>query len=378
MKAKFFKKALVVATAGAISASSYAYFHHTNDVRGQVQSQTNSLTQYVTNRNNQLQQTVDKAITKESEAILEAIRILTKQTALSHQELARSDFDSKKTGLAIERGMVQSEAVVESVKNYGAKTGQGYNICHVMAESNKLVQAKEDAKQEAGLLASTTDNVGGRMVANATDAQRERARVHRENFCTQSEVDSKMCDAVSEYAGADSNAATLNLSSKAGDKLDMAKTAFRQNVLGAPDKMIPANVGNTAAGQAYLAQTNQRQARLSPASYSMGYLHAMSTKREDLLDSKGEPMSPDEKIEATVNRYYGTEESKEWLKTLIAQRPRGLLVEQVKMNGVEAFLNYDLIQSDERQIAMYASLLATATEKMDVDMQKQFTHMRSN
>lgn len=362
----------------AMPLTALAYFHPSWEVRQSIQGQTTDMSNYVIQKNNGMMQTVKNSVTQETDDVLTAIRVMTKQTALSHQELAKADFDAKRTELSVQQGIDSAKAYADAVMNYGATTGQGYNVCAVLSEAKKTNRAAQEAKLDASFLANTGDNVGGRLVSSATDAQKERLNQHRDRFCTESEKAAGMCSTVSKYSAADSNAATLSLSATAGSDLDVAKTAFRQNLLGSPDKAIPANVGKTGAAQAYLQQTNQRQARIAPASYSMGYLQAMSTKRDDLLDTEGNPMSPDEKIEATVNRYYGTKESENWLKSLVAQRPRGLLVEQAKMKGVEAYLNYDLIQSDERQITMLASLVATANEKMDIDMRKQYNSLRSN
>lgn len=329
----------------------------------------------VVQNNTKLTADVVSSVERDTQMILDALRVLTKQSSVSGQEMAMSDLKAKIHASSIAQGIENANLLTKVSLDYGTNTGQGYNVCYVLSDALKTKSATDNAKIKALTEANKTDNVGGRLEKNSHNAFRKRTDEHRENYCTASDVQAGLCNKESPLAGADLSISSLMTSASKDDGMDKAKVAFRQNLLGQSDKAVPKSAGGTDVAHAYLLQTMQRQARLAPASYTLAYHHAMSTKDPNLLDSQGNPMSPDEKVEATVNRYYGTDESKEWLKSLIAQRPRGLLVEQAKMAGVESYLHLDNLQSKERQLMMLASLTATTYEKMDIDMQKQYSTM---
>lgn len=359
-----------------VSTGAFAYYNVPHDVSTTTKTETTATGQLVTQKNEALVRSINRSLETDTDKLLQAIGILAKQTSLSTQEMAQADLKAKIDASSIQQGIAVGEEITKAHLDYGGSTGQGYNPCHVMTDSMKAVKALDSAKINTIDVGRQSNTVGGKLSDTSFKQHVAKVKEHRAKYCSQSDVDNKTCEQVSELANADVNASSLTMSSISGSDMDEAKTAFRNNVMGEPDRAVGG--GDTDVSRAYLLQTNQRQARLAPADYSMAYLQAMTTVDENLLDNDGKPMSPDEKIQATVNRYYGSDESKEWLKSMMAQQPRGLLVEQTKMMGLESHLHVSNIQSKERQLMMLASLVATSYEKMDRDMQKQLLFIRRN
>lgn len=99
----------------------------------------------------------------------------------------------------------------------------------------------------------------------------------------------------------------------------------------------------------------------------------MSEKRDDLKDSNGNPMSPNDLIFATVSRYYGSDEAKQWAKTMADQVPRGLLVELAKMEGVGAWMDNQEYETNNRIIGNLGSMTVIAT----LPLEEQVTRKRN-
>ena len=173
--------------------------------------------------------------------------------------------------------------------------------------------------------------------------------------------------------GLDTNAAVLFSSAKAGTKVAAAKAAVRENILGTPNIAIPANMGQTAQGQAYLYNSNRKSALSAFPAYSLAHAESMSEKRDDLKDSNGNPMSPNDLIFATVSRYYGSDEAKQWAKTMADQVPRGLLVELAKMEGVGAWMDNQEYETNNRIIGNLGSMTVIAT----LPLEEQVTRKRN-
>lgn len=301
--------------------------------------------------------------------IVEAIRTGVSQKVLATEAVIQTDLDSKKALAETYNADKIAGEIVKTELKFGSETGQGYNACKVFEESNQIVNAVENVKYDTVLKQQALDNSAGRMVANASDGQKIRQDIHHATFCTNAEAAAGKCSpAPDELQGADSNAGVLFASSEKGSALDNAKTMVRQNIIGSPIPRLPKAVGQSAEGQAYLLEINQKTALSAFPAYSLAYLHSMSEINPDLKGVDGNPTSPNELILNTVARYYGGKDAEEWQKSLINQVPRGILVESAKIEGFGAWLDYQELLRSHRMEGNFSALLVSAVMPMQKDL----------
>lgn len=344
-----------------------------------VKEEANSLANNIKDEIDELSSDLNKSITNNTAALSNAIRGAIAQEALSASQISQAHQNALILQSDIENAAKIAEKTLEIKLNYGSETGQGYAVCKVLAQNRQLDSAVSTATLETDTKVHLTDNAAGKLASDETAYAQKRARFHADNFCTQEEIDAKLCNKLSDMPGLDSNAAILFSSAKAGTKLAEAKTAVRQNILGSPDLAIPKSMGGTAQGQAYLYNTNRKAALTAFPAYSLAYLESMSEKREDLKGPNGEPMSPNDLIYVTVSRYYGSDESKEWAKSMVQQVPRGMLVELAKMEGLGAWMDYQEYLSNMRIEGNIASMTLTTTLPMEEELNRKMnTIARAN
>lgn len=315
---------------------------------------------------------------KDNTSVLnEAIKTSVTQEALSAQQVSNADKNARQMGVAAVQAQKLSDDFIDVRLNYGAATGQGHNVCQVYTENKQLDNATKSAVVVARNKVMNTDNAPGRLASSNIGSLKERQAIHDANFCSPEEVESGDCEKVSSVAGADSNANVLFTSSKPGTKVSAAKAAVRQNILGKPDLSIPSSVAGTISGQAYLANVNQKTALSAFPAYSLAYLESMSEVRDDLKDEKGVAQSPNDVLFNTVTRYYGGADSKEWTKSMIAQQPRGLMVELAKMEGLGAWMDYQEYLANQRLEGNIAAMTLTAALPMEETLNRQSRSLRN-
>lgn len=315
---------------------------------------------------------------KDNTAVLnEAIKTSITQEALSAQQVSNADKNARQMGVAVVQAQKLSDDLIDVRLNYGAATGQGHNVCQVYTENKQLDNAVKSAAIVAGNKVMNIDNAPGRLANSNIGALKEREEIHAANFCSPEEVAANRCESASTVAGADSNANVLFTSSKPGTKVSAAKAAVRQNILGKPDLSIPKSVAGTIAGQAYLANVNQKTALAAFPAYSLAYLESMSEVRDDLKDEKGVAQSPNDVLFNTVTRYYGGPDSKEWTKSMIAQQPRGLMVELAKMEGLGAWMDYQEYLANQRLEGNLAAMTLTSALPMEETLNRQARSLRN-
>lgn len=315
---------------------------------------------------------------KDNTAVLnEAIKTSITQEALSAQQLSVADKNARQMGVAVVQAQKLSDDLIDVRLNYGAATGQGHDVCQVYTENKQLDNAVKAAQISAGNKVLNTDNAPGRLANNNMAVLRDREAIHADNFCSPEEVKADKCKVASTVAGADSNANVLFTSSKPGTKVSAAKAAVRQNILGKPNLSIPSSVAGTVAGQAYLANVNQKTALSAFPAYSLAYLESMSEIREDLKDEKGVAQSPNDVLFNTVTRYYGGPDSIEWTKSMIAQQPRGLMVELAKMEGMGAWMDNQEYLANQRLEGVLAAMTLTSALPMEETLNRQSRSLRA-
>jgi hypothetical protein len=213
------------------------------------------------------------------------------------------------------------------------------------------------------------DVAPGTMVSSTGSALAQRLAEHRADFCSQAEADARLC-AVSTLPGGDVNGALLFESSAPGSLQQRAQQAYLQHVLGTPDPLIPPAAGQAAAGQQYMLAKNTKDALLSIPAYSLSMVEAANTQSPD-MDNR----SPNEVLTLRVNQYFGGKEAQRWSNALTSQSERGLMVEAVKMSGLEVWLHYQQNQQNQRLELNLAALAIAAGQQAKVNVDTKYDKM---
>lgn len=321
------------------------------------------------------QVSLQTAIQDNTALINEAIALNIRQEALSATQIADADMEARKIKAAAQDAVDLGNKQLKVLMDYGSATGQGYAACKVLAENTQASRMIGEAMTKTTEIVQQVDNAPGVLARTPEQVQKQRDEIHKANFCTESEVASGKCKAVGDLPGGDTNATLLFESAPKDSLVGTAKTSIRQNILGSPDIAIPAKAAQSATGQAYLYNTNRKTALAAFPAYSLAHIQAMTEVREDLKDSKGNSVSPQDMLFNTIARYYGTEESIEWQKSMMQQRPRGLLVELAKIEGLSAYMDYQRHLSNQRIGGNIAALTLAETIPMEDRMLEQHRRM---
>lgn len=318
-----------------------------------------------------------KTIADSTSILNEAIKTTVSQEALSATQLGVADKRAKQVEVVALEAQKISDDVINVQLNFGASTGQGHNVCQVYSENKQLDAAFDSAIPRTDNKVNQLDNSPGKMAVSQKAAIAAREDVHKK-FCSAEEKSQGKCPTTSKLAGADSNANVLFVSSKPGSDMAAAKAAVRQNILGTPDLAVPRAVGGSVAAQAYLANVNRKTALSAFPAYSLAYLDSMSEVRDDLKTKEGVPQSPNDVLFKTVTRYYGGPDAAEWQKSMVAQQPRGMLVELAKMEGLGAWMDHQEYLANQRLEGNIAAMTLVTALPMEEDLNRQKNTMTRN
>lgn len=301
-----------------------------------------------------------------SEQLISALAVATKQEAVSANEVAESN--RRTVSMVAEAMAAQSEndQVIAATINYDASLGQGYDPCGTRLKNKTTDIAFNNARSNAVVNMGSYDVAPGRMAKSSVQALTDRVNVHRNKFCTKSEADSGLCTE-SKLPGGDTNAALIFESAPAGSLEKEARRAYIQNVLGAPDSKITKAAGGTPAGEEYFAAKNRKDALLSIPAYSLAMIDAANTQEKD-ADNK----SPNELLKLRVNQYFGGKEAEIWSGSMARQTERGLLVEANRIGGLEVWLHYKQYEQNQRLVANIAALLIASSDRLQPGIDDQY------
>lgn len=371
-----------IVSTGSISAHAaavYNYQNANNQMKNKLNEHNQKNKEKLRNKFREHTKGYTDNINTNTEKVIEAIRVATSQEAISSVQTAKADKNAKQVLVSALLADAQTEAALDAMLRFSPNMGQGYAACTVLAENSQVAQVMDTVQDQAAHKVDEIDSSPNAMAANFSDAYKNRARIHNDNFCTDVEGEQGTCTPAPEaIQGADSNAATLMVSAPAGSDVARAKQAVRQNILGSPVVAIPSSVAETANGQAYLYAVNHKTALSSFPAYSLAYLESMSEVREDVKDADGNPQSPNDMLFNTVSRYYGGKDAGEWQAAMISQQPRGLLVELAKMEGLGAWMDYQEYLSMQRMEGNLAAMTLVAALPMEQRLKKQRLRVQNN
>lgn len=328
-----------------------------------LSSQTNNNTQSQIYSNtveqaiNTMTTSMSTIIQNNTQEITKALATATKQEQVVGEEITDSLVRNAQSYMSAVQAIDQNNKVKEIAFKYGV-LGQGYKACTVVAQNKDLAKSPQIVNQSGASIVGNTGNQPGTLAQDSTSDRNDRIQEHREKFCTVTEAQTGVCR-LSDLPGGDTNAALLFQSVYPDSKEAEARVAVRRNILGEKDLAIPVAGGRTPQGQEYLLALNHKASMLAFPAYSLAIIDAQNLKQ--FGDENGDLKSANEILEKTVARYYGGKEALEWQKAMIAQEPRGLLVEAARIEGLEVWMDQQSYEQSLRMEGLLATLvLATA------------------
>lgn len=302
-------------------------------------------------------------ITYNMNSQLSSIKVATAQISQSSQSLAEVQTRASQTLATARQSIRMQDQVLKVMRQFGPASGQGFKACYVVQENKGLDQAQQHtaviaATKETETLAATT------VKSDLNASVYNKLKLSEAEFCA---AGNPNCTP-SKLPGADVNGALLFIPANEGSKEQLARNMFRTNVLGVQlEGLKTQNQIDSPMGQKSYFQSNRMAALLSPAAYSLAYIDAQNTRT---IERDGKKYSANELIDQTVSRYYGGAEAKQWQASMIAQEPRGLLVESARLGGLSVWLDNHMYQQNLRKEANLASILLSTATPIGSDVAK--------
>lgn len=308
----------------------------------------------------------------QSQRLTSSIAVMTKQKALSANQVAEATLNSNKMLAQGLNDISTAERIKKARFDYGGEFGQGYNPCKIMAGRNLIATRTADLSSELTKRVRTEIISGSGKYASVTDAQNSFINTHK-TYCTADEVASGMCESEGAMPGADTTVSTLFNPVMEGTQEYDAKNAFINNIAGMPDQPIPLAAAKSVDAQSYILEKNRRDALVSPALAALKDIQIDTSGVEGTETGKEIPMS--QLMDNEVKRYSGnSDDYTAWTKSLASQNERGVLVEVLKVKSLELAQKariYKQYETIEAQLASITALQAQASIKQsDFDSQR--------
>ncbi len=306
--------------------------------------------------------------------ILSAISVSTKQEAVNGSTMSENMQKSSQVLVSAIKSQNQSNTVVAATFDYAPQTGQGFEPCNTNMRNKSLSDAFSSVEQNLGheMQSMQVDNKIGSIVNSSSEAMGKRLDKHYANFCTKTEEASGLCTA-SNLAGADINAAYLFEAAPRNSKVDIARQAYIEHVIGTPDEYPTNGDQNTAQAKSAFMNKINSDALLSIPSYSL-----QAIRMNNLQQDEYQKQSPNQMLKARVNQYFGGKEANEWVSNIAMQTERGLLVETLKMQGLETWIKQKQYQQNQRLEANLAALVIMDNKQKQEELNNNYQKMMVN
>lgn len=276
----------------------------------------------------------------QTEAIVSSIRVLAKQVEGSGEKLASATVGAEQSAAAVAKDLAEKEMIDKIVLDY---TSQGYDPCGQSAATKKLAMTEAQVSASIPELVRSEVEGGGGKFASPSEALRAREERHQSLFCTQAEVDSGACSRLGKIPGGDTNAALL-FGTDTSTEARAAKNALINQIIGLPDAPVRPEAANTPEASAYLLEKKKKDAFLAFPAYSLKTIQAENENFKAVMDDR-------------VGQYFGTAKAADWAKSQTSQAQRGLLVDLVKIQGLNLKLAERRLRQNMRIEANLAAML---------------------
>ena len=305
------------------------------------------------------------------ERIISAIAVATKQEAISANNVGEGMQKSAQVLVTAIKSQNQAEDIAQTAMNYAPDTGQGFQPCQTMQRNQSLSTAFNDMERKIGseMENMDIDNKAGFIVESKAEALGNRLHKHYKLFCTEAESKQGLCSK-SKLAGADINAAYLFEPSLKDSNEDKARQAYIEHILGEPDEPIEGNSNKNIASKVKFVEKIHKDALMSIPAYSL-----QAVRLANLRQKEYQEYSPNELLKARVNQYFGGQEANQWAGQLARQTERGLLVEALKMHGLETWLHQKQYEQNQRLEANLAALLVIDGKIKQKQLQQQYSKL---
>lgn len=295
-----------------------------------------------------------------------ALKVLALQINASTEKDTTVNLAAKQGLATVLADLSQREAVHNTMMDFNAATGQGFDPCGEVRRSQGVAVAIGEAANDMQTkVIRELDAAPGRVVKDQAPIYARRLQDAKGIYCTASEAAAGLCGSAGQYAGLDVDASNFFASSDVNSPQTAAKNAFLNNLFGAPRSAISAETAKTPAGQAYLEAKRSEDAIRSVSQASLKGIQAWTERRGD--GQAGQSVL--DALQAKIGTYAGGDNYEEWAKSKAAMSSRGLLVELAKMQATELYMLYEQYQAAGRTEALTAAWLAASTRASSVNGQ---------
>lgn len=312
------------------------------------------------------------------EFLLGGDKVAAMQQALSTQTMNETMVQSARMQAESYAAAKAAARMADAIMAFGP-TGQGYNNCAHLAQGTAMQKAQDAVPKLARSLISKTD-VAPCSTVSAPESEAARLKAHLKLYCTQAAHDSKLCSKVSPEQGADIDLGSLIQPheectdamlkrAEAGDSEALKACApifVIQNTIG-PSLGVVSEKAGPDMNLVFDTRT-RAEAMRSIASTILADLSARNTRTSD---NGGK--SANELIEERVGMFFGGDQQKEWMKAMISQHPRGLILETTKMEGLNSWLRFLQYEQGMRMEMALSALTLDANKSARDRVATEFT-----
>lgn len=293
-----------------------------------------------------------------TERQLAALKVVTQQKALAGQVVASTTVDAAEAQANAYAALRKLEDLTEAFLKFNPATGQGFQPCKMITQAHLMQNAVGSVTQNASNAVTQTPNGPGQLTPLENYATKT-LEEHYKNFCSEADKKAGLCSTVSALPNGDLDSSLLH------DKIDtdlkkLATQKYIEYVVGKPTGALSKNISGNEADAVFDAK-HHSDAMLSIPRMTLEWIRQANTARDDLGGK-----STNELITDRVGVYFGGEESREFTRAMAVQKPRGLILEAVKMEGFNAWLRYQQYkQTQFMEMNLAALLLNDVKEDRD-------------
>jgi hypothetical protein len=302
------------------------------------------------------------------EQIISAVAVATSQESVSANNVSESSQKSAQTLVAALKSEKQAADVTNATFNYSPTTGQGFQPCETSLRNKTLTTAFSDADKNISKEMQESDLY--KYKDSKGEAVSARLDKHYDKFCTASEEKQGLCKVDDPaLSGADTNASLLFQPAIAKSDKDIARRAYIDTVIGIPDQKNTIGSEKTQDSKLDFINKIGKDALSSIPAYSLNAIKLANTKPDE------KTYSPNQLLNSRVNQYFGGEEAQKWAETLAVQTPRGLMVENLKIHGLEVWMHNKSYQQNQRLEANLAALLLIESKAKQNRLEKDYAQI---
>lgn len=304
---------------------------------------------------------------------LSSMKVLTRQIATAAKAEIKASEELSKGAMSALSYLETQKEQMRVFRNYGPMTGQGTDPCAQLSLQTKIQLAEATARNAARTMLQRAAAAPGRY-GNRDAFMRNAQQVRERNFATKDDEVLGRGSATTDVvvttdgkriplAGADTNAEVL-FANSSDSRVALAKEAFINNILGAPDAPPSAQFLQTPAGQEYVASKARKDLLMSAAAHSLTTIAAENSPSSNGADSKMEA------LRKMRDSYFGEGATERW-KAWMGQEQRGLMMDMMRMDAAMLASTTEQYKSGQRLELLLGGLVIDAGTKLSNELALQ-------